>query len=251
VKLLLGLLLISSVTAVQSANAQRATFLLPETGKLISLKFEPTPHNPASSRSIDISSEERHVRFVPKAPVAHIPESSEERLQRGLWDKVSGLKLHSSRYFFQGEYGIDSKVHTLLFFVGEPGIGAAPLFVVGFSADSTPFKVLERGEFDVYGFQPIDDKDVLIIGKATMSQVISGDGSNGSKTTYATTYDPFSVYIAHGLSPAQYSLTESAKYNKAHYVWAGPHSREDYVVLYNVQGIQVSWVRQLPIWRHS
>jgi hypothetical protein len=236
-KLVLKLLLITSIVHAQNAFAQHAALVLPETEKRISLRFEPTSGAQGNFRSIHIDSEGRSFHFVPRTPIARIPETSEETLRTGLWDKVSGLKLDISRYFFHGEYSVDSKPHTLLFFVSEAGASdAGPLFVLGFSTDGTPYKVLERDEFDLYRFQSTGEGSALIIGKATMSQVMGGDGSNGSKTPYATTYDPFSVFVVHGLSQAQYSLSASAKYNQAHYVWAGPHSREDYAVIYNLPG---------------
>ena len=106
--------------------------------------------------------------------------------------------------------------------------------MLGFSADGTPYKVLESKEFDPTSFQQTYNGDALIVGKASLSQVMAGDGSNNSKTPYATTYDPFSVFIIHNLSKAEYSLAESRKYNQEHYVWAGPRTREDYAVLYNL-----------------
>jgi hypothetical protein len=225
------------IVHLQTAVAQRVHLKLPETQRNITVSFEPVSGSKDNFRLIHIDSDGRSFRFAPKAPVARIPTSPEERLQRGIWDKISGLQLHSSRYFFHGEYSSDSKPHTLLFFVSEAGASdAAPLLVLGFSADGRPYKVLEREEFDPTSFQATDRGDALIIGKATMSQGMGGDDSNGSKTPYATTYDPFSVFVIHNLSRAEYSLIESRKYNQEHYVWAGPRSREDYAVLYNLPG---------------
>jgi hypothetical protein len=226
------------IVHLQIAVAQRVSLFLPETQKNIVINFEPASGARDNFRSIRIDSDGRRFRFAPKAPVARIPTRPEERLQRGLlWDKIFGLQLHSSRYFFHGEYSMDSKTHTLLFFISEGGASdAAPLLVIGFSADGRPYKVLEREEFDPTSFQPTDRGDAFIIGKATMSQGMGGDDSNGSKTPYATTYDPFSVFVIHNLSRAEYSLIESRKYNQEHYVWAGPRSREDYAVLYNLPG---------------
>jgi len=65
---------------------------------------------------------------------------------------------------------------------------------------------------------------------------MGGDGGNSSKAPYATTYDPYSVYIVQVEGSADYSLAASRKYNQVHYVWAGPHSREDFAVFYNVPG---------------
>jgi len=225
------------IVQLQTAVAQPVKLVLPETQRNLTISFEPATGARDNFRSIRIDSDGRSFRFAPKAPVARIPTSPEERLQRGLWDKISGLQLHSSRYFFLGEYSTDSKPHTLLFFVSEGAASdAAPLLVLGFSADGTPYKVLERDEFDPTCFESTGQGDALIIGKSSLSQVMAGDGSNGSKTPYATTYDPFSVFVIHNLSRAEYSLTESRKYNQEHYVWAGPRTREDYAVLYNLPG---------------
>jgi hypothetical protein len=218
------------------ALAQRATITIPETGKSIVLSFEPAPQTNNDFQSIHVKAEGKSFTFVTRNPIARIPDTPGERLQRGLWDKVSGLQLDPSRFFFRGEYTADSKPHTLLFFVSQPGIEAAPLFVLGFSDDGTPYKVLERNALDLSHFKGDDQGNAVIIGKATMSQVMYGDGSNGSKTPYATTYDPFSVFIVHASSFAEYSLTESQSYNQQHHVWAGPESREDYAVIYNLPG---------------
>jgi len=217
--------------------AQHVTFVLPETENNIVLSFEPLSEGQHNFRSIHIESGGDNYRFMPKIPVARIPVSHDEKLQTGLWDKVSGLKIHPSHYFFVGKYTANSQSHTLLFFVSVPGASdAAPLFVLGFSTEGRPYKVLERSGLDLYAFKASNNENAFIIGKATMSQVISGDGSNGSKTPYVTTYDPFSVFVVRNLSIAEYSLGESRKYNRQHYVWAGPNSREDYAVLYNVPG---------------
>ena len=63
---------------------------------------------------------------------------------------------------------------------------------------------------------------------------MGGDGHGTAP--YATTYDPYAVYIVQPDKPAAYSLAETRKYNQAHYVWAGTHSREDVGVLFNLPG---------------
>jgi hypothetical protein len=108
--------------------------------------------------------------------------------------------------------------------------------VVGFTYTGEPYKVLELDNYDLTAFQQAADNTALIIGKESLSQVMSGDGGSGSKEPYATTYDPYSVYIVHVEGGAHYSLAASHRYNQEHYVWAGPHSREDYAVLYNLPG---------------
>jgi hypothetical protein len=214
--------------------SERAIITPPEIGKSITLTFQPDPHRAGNFDSIEINAIGKNFRFVPKVPIAHIPSDADDRSSTGLWDKIPGLKLDPSRDFFRGEYLSDNQPHTLLFFVSEPGIEASPLLVIGFSYVGQPYKVLELDSLDVASFQQAGDDDALIVGKTTLSQVMAGDGGNGSKAPYATTYDPYSVFIAHMEGKAYYSLTASRRYNEDHYVWAGPHAREDYAVLYNL-----------------
>ena len=219
-----------------AALAEHASITVPNVGQ-VTLDFQPAPHGAGNFRSIAINSVGKTFRFVPKVPVAQIPADADDRQSRGLWDKVPGLRLDPSRFFFRGEYISDSQPHTLLFFISEAGASdASPLFVVGFSYVGVPYEVLQLGKFDITAFQRAGDNTALIIGKQTLSQVMGGDGGNGSKAPYATTYDPFSVFIVHVEGSAYYSLAASRRYNQQHYVWAGPHSREDYAVLYNLPG---------------
>jgi hypothetical protein len=228
-------LLTLAVTVGQFATAQRTTYTVPETGQVITLSFHPEPHGNNSFDSIDVTSAGKHFHFIAKYGVARIPATADERRSGGFWIDIPGLKLHPSRYFLVGKYGTDSGVHSLLFFVGQARASdAAPTLVLGFSATGEPYKVIEREYLDVTSFQPAVDGAALIIGKDVMSEVVSGDGSSGSKSPYATTYDPFSVFVVHNSLPAVYSLAESKKYNLQHYVWAGPKFREDYAVFYNL-----------------
>lgn len=227
-------LVLSIAISAQCANAQSAKLLLPETNHEATVILT-KPGVQGSFRSLTIVSNEKPTMFTPKNPVVRIPVTAGEKLERGIWTDIAGLKLHSSRNFLQGSYKIDSQSHTMLFFLGEAGTGAAPVFVVGFTDDGKPFKVLDQTEFDVTSLEPSSD-GALIVGKTSLSEVMSGDGGNGSKTPYATTYDPFSVYIVRPSIPAAYSLEASRAYNEKNYVWAGPKVREDYAVLYNIPG---------------
>lgn len=166
-----------------------------------------------------------------------LPATPEERHQSGFWLDISGLELDPSLYCLTTRYTEASQSHTLLFFISGAGASdAAPVLVIGFTQDGVPYKVLERNQLDITSFEISPDGTPLIIGKATLSQVMTGDGGNGSKAPYATTYDPFSVFIVHAGAKAIYSLEASRAYNEKHYVWAGPHSREDYAVVYNLPG---------------
>jgi hypothetical protein len=217
--------------------AQRVTITPPEVGKSITLTLQPEPHSADNYYSIEINAGGRIFHFTPKAPIAKIPTTESERVSRGLWDTVPGLHLDSSRFFFRGEYISDSQRHTLLFFVSEAGASdASPLLVLGFSSAGEPYKVLEATTLDLTAFIGSSDSTPSIVGKATLSQIMGGNGGNGSKAPYATTYDPYSVYIVRVDGAAGYSLAASRSYNQQHYVWAGPHSREDYAVFYNLPG---------------
>jgi hypothetical protein len=231
------LLLIIFAAHIGPATAQRVTLVLPETGKSISIKFEPTPQGRDNFRAIDVDSDGRKVRFLPKSPITRIPADPQEAIRAGLPHKIHGLELHPSRYFFRGEYIANSQPHTFLFFIGELQDGpndGDPLFVIGFSSDGRPHKILERKGLDLTSFEPAGQESALIIGKTGLSQVMAGDGGNSSTEPYATTYDPYSVFVVQGESTAVYSLDATRNYNREHYVWAGPKSREDYAVLYNL-----------------
>jgi hypothetical protein len=228
-------LLVLLISTSQFALAQRTAFKLPETGQDITLSFHPVSDRKDSFDSIDVISAAKRFHFPAKNTVARIPANTEARQVDGFWVDIRGLKLHPSRYFLVGKYGTDTDVHTLLFFVGFAGASdAAPTLVLGFSATGDPYKVLEREYFDVSSFQSAANGTALIVGKETLSQVMGGDGGNGSTKPYATTYDPFSVFTVGPDSKAAYSLVKSRAYNQKHYVWAGPKSREDYAVLYNL-----------------
>lgn len=216
--------------------AQNVSITVPDVGR-VTLSFIAQPHSNNNFRSIIIRSAGKSVSFNPKYPIAHIPSNPSERMSRGLWDHISGVQLDPSRYFFRGDYISDSQLHTLFFFVGEGWASdAAPLLVIGFTYMGEPYKVLARDNFDMTSFLQASDNTALIIGKPTMSQIMGGDGGNGSKAPYATTYDPFSVFIVHVEGTAYYSLSASRRYNQERYVWAGQHSREDYAVAYNIPG---------------
>jgi hypothetical protein len=150
---------------------------------------------------------------------------------------IRGVTMDPSHFFFTGRYTLSTKPHTLLFFTGDTGVNEAPLLVVGFREDGSPFKVLELERFNMFSLDhPMAIKPPTIVGREKLSQVISGNGGNGSRTPYATSYDPYSVYTIQPGAAAQYSLEDSKLYNQLHYVWAGPKTREDYAVVYNVRG---------------
>ena len=229
-------LVIALALAAPTASAERTTISVPNIGR-VSLDFKPAREGTRGFASIEISSAGHKVRFTPKTPIARIPSNREEILSSGLPSSVPGLSVDPSRLFFRGQFMSDSEPHTLLFFVSEGyASNASPLFVVGFTYMGEPYKVLQLDKFDMIAFHQASDNTALIIGKQSLSEVMAGDGGNGSKAPYATTYDPYSVYIVHVEGTADYSLAASKLYNQQHYVWAGPRSREDYAVLYNLPG---------------
>jgi hypothetical protein len=151
-------------------------------------------------------------------------------------DPIRGLAIDRSRLFFTGHYSSEGKSHTVLVFVGSSGLNGSPLFVVGFHDDGTPYKLLELDQYNMYAFAQKENDPPQIIGKHSMSEVFRTEGYSGDKKPYATTYDPYSIYVVRPNLPANYSLEESKLYNQHHYVWAGPKSREDYAVVWNVKG---------------
>jgi hypothetical protein len=151
-------------------------------------------------------------------------------------DPIRGLVIDPSRLFFTGHYSARGKSHTVLVFVGSTGLNGSPLFVVGFHDDGTPYKLLEFDVYNMYAFKQHDEDPPQIIGKRNLSEVVGGEAYNSDKKPYATTYDPYSVYVIKPNLPAQYSLEGSKLYNGQHYVWAGPKSREDYAVVWNLKG---------------
>jgi hypothetical protein len=151
-------------------------------------------------------------------------------------DPIRGLEIDRSRLFFTGHYSAEGKSYTVLFFVGSTGLNGSPLFVVGFHDDGTPYKLLELDQYNMDAFTQHEQDAPQIIGKRDLSEVVGGEGYSGDKKPYATTYDPYSIYIVKPNLPANYSLEESRLYNQQHYVWAGPRSREDYAVVWNVKG---------------
>ena len=230
-------LLVLLISASQFVIAQHAAYTLPETGQVMTFSFHPASDGSTGFNSVDVISAGKHFHFRVKNNMARFAATAEERRAEGLWSDIPGLKLHPSRYFLIGKYGAGADIHSLLFFVGQAYASeASPLFVLGFSAMGEPYKVLERGYLDVTSFQSTADGTALIVGKDALSQVMGGDGGNGSEEPYATTYDPFSVFIVHAGERAIYSLAESRSYNQKNYVWAGPRSREDFAVFYNIPG---------------
>jgi hypothetical protein len=218
-----------------AALGQRSTITLAETGTPIVVSLAGGTGD--AFRTIEIQEANRKFEFKPRNPVLRVPTSPEARRQDGIVVDIPGLTLDRSRCFLRAEYSENSRRHTFLFFISDAGASdAAPIFVIGFASNSAPYRVLELDQFDVTRFESNVDGDVRIIGKPTLSQVMDGSGYNGSLEPYATTYDPFAVYIVSAKKVAEYSLDASREYNEQHYVWAGPHSREDYAVLYNVPG---------------
>jgi hypothetical protein len=175
--------------------------------------------------------------FRPKNPIACAPPDVEARKNDLDWANIKGMPFDHSFCFHRAEYGNQAK-HTLLAFMSHGfASDAGPIFVLGFQADGTPYKALERDELDLFALEPsTTDETTRIIGFPTLSQVMFGEGLNGSKAPYATTYDPRAVYIIRPGSPATYSVEASRRYNEQHYVWAGPTVSESYAVVYNYPG---------------
>lgn len=173
-------------------------------------------------------------RMAPKHPVVCVPRDRAGLLSSGTLQRIGGAPLDASRCFFRAEFVDANGVHTLLLLLGEAAASnPAPLLVIGFRPDGRPYKALELDALDVSAVE-MQPTGARLIGRPTLPQVIGGEGV-GPKP-YALTYDPYAVYLLSAGGAATYSLEESQHYNEAHYVWAGPKSREDFAVLYNVPG---------------
>jgi hypothetical protein len=211
--------------------------MLPETNSRVIVNLRMPAPNDWGFNAIDLSMQDQTFHIATKNPVACIPKDKGARLSTGLIvEQIPGMTLDASRCFFRGSYTANTEVHTLLLFVGQPGASdPGPALILGFNQAGKPFKVLTREEFDVYGLETTVTGEAHIIGKATTSEQISCLVKKRTEP-YADTYDPFSVYVVHDGLPATYSLTESRAYNLKNYVWAGPNSREDYGVIFNLPG---------------
>jgi hypothetical protein len=212
-----------------SAQLIPTTLHLPETNANISIHVRLQPGLGKPFRTIQFGIEGHTYHLIAKSDLQYL--SKPEGLGLEPADPIRGLVLDPSRLFFLAHYTAETKPHTLLFFIGDAGASdAAPVLVVGFHEDGSPYKVLELDQFDTSNFTQLDDGSPVIIGKATLSQAYSEAAKD---SLYATTYDPYAVYIIRLNEPAEYSLVESKRYNQLHYVWAGTKSREDIAVVFH------------------
>ena len=219
------------------APAQRGSFLLSETGSPLTVTLtNPAPNN-WGYHSLSLRNGAHAFYLAAEAPLQCVPKSRSEQLETGmLVGHIGGLQLDASRCFFRGSYSSASGTHTLLFFIGEPGAShPGPALVVGFDQNGKPFKMLEINELNLVAFESNDSGQARFIGRPTTPQAMSCAPEKKNEP-YAETYDPFSVYVMTAEARFTYSFSESKAYNLQHYVWAGPKSREDYGVVYNVDG---------------
>jgi len=217
--------------------AQRAVIHIPETKDAVTILLSQPAKDDQGFTVLTIRVNGHANIFHPKNPLACAPSDIETRKNDLDWADIKGMPLDHSLCFHHAEYGNKAK-HTVLAFMSHGyASDAGPTFLVGFQADGTPYKALERDELDLFAFEPsTSDETAQIIGFPTLSQVMFGDGGNGSKAPYATTYDPRAVYVMSPGAPAKYSIEESRLYNQQHYVWAGPTVSENYSVVYNYPG---------------
>jgi hypothetical protein len=220
-----------------SMVAQHAIVHVPESAEPIRISLGNSKQGTVGLNSIAIYANGHAVTFHPRNAIACAPASKEARKQDISWAQIGGMKLDDSLCFFRGQFGAEGKRHTILVFVSEGGASdAAPVFVIGFDENGLPYKLLERDELDLTSLISEPDGSALLIGKPTLSQVMAPLDCDPHKDPYATTYDPFAVYVLNSGKPAVYSLSESRDYNLEHYVWAGPKASESYAVLYNIPG---------------
>jgi len=239
--LLLNLPSASLPTLAQSSHKQihftqigHTTIHPPEIPQSIQLMFESADTRDGFTR-IRFLSEENSYTLSAKYGLRRLNTPGDP--QAGTPDfNVPNLPFDKSRYFRIGHYTDAIGEHTLLFFMGE-GIASdtCAMLVIGFDTKGQPYKLLEKETMEVTSLlQQADGKPALIVGKPTLSQVV-GNIDNPTSGPYATTYDPFAVYVLPATpGKAVYSLEESRLYNQQHYVWAGPHSSETTFVYYNI-----------------
>ena len=221
-----------------SLAAQEATIRIPESREPVRIVLsQPVPQF-GTFQSVIVRVGGHATTFRTRNGVACAPKDTDERKHDLDWSEIEGMQLDRSLCFHRAEYGSGEEKHTILAFIGHGGASdAGPAFLIGFKSDGMPYKVLERNELDISAFIPNDaDGSVHIVGFPTLSQVSYGEGYNGSKEPYATTYDPRAVYVVRPGDAAKYSLEESRAYNLKHYVWAGPMVSERYAVIYNYPG---------------
>ena len=216
--------------ALRSANV--STLRLAETNTTIKISYKPVAvGHPEIFRTLYFAIGSHKYLISSPYELSYFPK--DEDLGIHPRDAVHGLTMDPRRFFFTGRFTVGTIAHTLLFFVGSYGINGAPLFVVGFHPDGSPYKVLALKQFNLTGFLPQTARSPSIVGKKYLSEVMAGNGGSGSRSTYATTHDPFSVFLVPPEGLARFSLIESKRYNQQHYVWAGPNSRSDYAVTFN------------------
>lgn len=231
------LLISSSILCSAYLNAQTSTVTLAD-GETVKIRLANKDPRFGGYRNLSFGYGEKATNLAPKNPISCIPASAQERQQSGFPDKINGFVLDPSRCFFRAEYSVNSQKRTLLLFISEGGASdAASMLAVGFSTDHHPFKILEQDELDVTSLD-VAENSAAIIGKPTLSQVMMPalETTYDKRRKYATTYDPFVVYVIDDNYAAKYSLEMSKQYNESHYVWAGPPSREDYAVVFNAPG---------------
>jgi hypothetical protein len=229
------------------ALAQSTKFFLPETGATITLSFTPDKQFPEDFRTIVIRSSGMTTRFTAHDQMIRIPATRQERKEAFIWSAdASGLKIHPSHYFLVGQYSVDAKPHTLLFFLSDATASdAAPLLIIGFSDQGVPFKLFER-QYELTSFEPTDT-GALITGNESISQAMCDSGDPHAPSS--TSYDPFSIFLVQPNAKPVYQLDASRDYNLKHYVWAGPHSSEATAVIYNLPGHPKIFA--VPVARHD
>ena len=214
-----------ALSAPLAAQLKSATLRLPETNSDIRIT--------CMGRTIHVRIPGHDYSLQSNSDLVRLSKSDTTGLHPG--DPVHGLTLDPSHLYFVGHYIQNNRPHSLLFFFGNSALNGFPMFVIGFHEGGVPYTGLELPEFNMERFD-VTDGTPKIIGRKTLPQAMTSPTPSDSTTPYATTYDPFSVFIIATGAQATYSSTLSRSYNQQHYVWAGPHTREDYAVLYRVPG---------------
>ncbi|MEZ2347311.1 hypothetical protein [Terriglobus sp. RCC_193] len=157
-----------------------------------------------------------------------IPRGTEER-REVLWP-VRGLERDKSGCFMSSRLSISGHERLFLFLFGMPmASDPGSVLVIGVNEVGEPYKVIESEMLSLVSFTSSVDGQIQLLAKPSFSQVMRGDGR---ATPYATTYDPFWVYLISPSGEASLSTSKSEAYNRSHYVWAGMKTREDIAVVF-------------------
>ncbi len=217
-----------------SAQAQTVTLPIPELHTTATLTFEPDNEHKETYRAVTVDCNGHRERFLrkPGNTIFRIPPPGAEFSDTGVPSSVRGLTVAPSRLFLTSP-----APRTLIFFISQAGASDADaLYVLGFHPDGTPYRVLVKDHLDPFKVEVGPGTDVRIYGAPALSEVVAGEGGNGSRKPYATSYDPREVYVVHEDAAAVLSPALTAEWNRRNDVWALGKNQDNYTAVYNLPG---------------